>query len=243
MMRNMKVEEKNPAFQSSAPQAYAYDAAGISSEIGTFLQFHTSMTSITTHVRYDMGEQFDPDLGLYFLRARYMDTDRGRFWTMDPQEGWSGMPMSLHRYLYAGCNPIGNIDPTGQSLVEEVLVGFLVYLWDEIYKHTFKNWVERSRANIAAIQINELCSAVRIYMADNGRFPSFTQGLQALVAKPSTPPIPPNWHGYLNHKHVPKDPWGNDYIYSSNLKGDLFYIMSRGEDGVRGTADDVVSLK
>jgi RHS repeat-associated protein len=33
------------------------------------------------------GEQFDPDLGLYFNRARYLNTGTGRFWTMDALQG------------------------------------------------------------------------------------------------------------------------------------------------------------
>jgi RHS repeat-associated protein len=60
------------------------------------------------------GEQFDPDFGLYFLRARYMDTDRGRFWTMDVWEGVIQDPGSLHKYFYAKDNPIMYIDPSGK---------------------------------------------------------------------------------------------------------------------------------
>jgi RHS repeat-associated protein len=62
------------------------------------------------------SEQLDPDLGLYFLRARYQDTSTGRFWTMDEFEGFGRDPSSLHKYLYAAPNPIMFIDPTGRAV-------------------------------------------------------------------------------------------------------------------------------
>jgi RHS repeat-associated protein len=59
------------------------------------------------------GEQYDPALGLYYNRARYLDVRTGRFWGMDRYEGSNGSPQSLHRYLYALGNPINEIDPSG----------------------------------------------------------------------------------------------------------------------------------
>ena len=46
------------------------------------------------------GEQFDPDLNLYYNRARYLNTGTGRFWNMDSFEGYSSGPLSLHKYAY-----------------------------------------------------------------------------------------------------------------------------------------------
>ena len=59
------------------------------------------------------GEQFDPDLGLYYNRARYLNTSTGRFWTMDTYEGKLGEPLTLHRYLYAALDPVNRNDPSG----------------------------------------------------------------------------------------------------------------------------------
>jgi RHS repeat-associated protein len=61
------------------------------------------------------GEQFDSDLGLYFLRARYLDVSTGRFLTMDPLMGSPQDPLSLHRYLYAHDDPANRIDPSGMQ--------------------------------------------------------------------------------------------------------------------------------
>ncbi len=59
------------------------------------------------------GEQFDRDLGLYYLRARYYEPELGRFWTVDTFEGTQSDPLSLHKYLYCHADPINLIDPSG----------------------------------------------------------------------------------------------------------------------------------
>jgi RHS repeat-associated protein len=59
------------------------------------------------------GEQYDSDLGLYYLRARFMNPDSGRFWNQDTYEGSNSDPASLHKYLYAHANPVRYSDPTG----------------------------------------------------------------------------------------------------------------------------------
>ena len=70
------------------------------------------------------GEQFDPDLGLYFLRARYQNTQTGRFWTMDEFEGINADTETLHKYLYCSNEPIMRSDPSGHlSTLNTVLLG------------------------------------------------------------------------------------------------------------------------
>jgi len=61
------------------------------------------------------GQQYDADLGLYYCRARYLNTDTGRFWTKDSYEGDNEDPLSLHKYLYAQGNPVMVDDPSGQD--------------------------------------------------------------------------------------------------------------------------------
>jgi len=70
-------------------------------------------TGSTPNVYLFSGQQFDPDLSLYYNRARYLRVSTGRFWTMDPQEGSDHDPLSLHKYLYAWANPVNLTDPTG----------------------------------------------------------------------------------------------------------------------------------
>ena len=85
--------------------AFTYDAYG---------NLIASNTTAQTVFLY-CGEQFDSTLGLYYLRARLMNQNTGRFLTMDTYEGESRAPLSLHKYLYGNANPPNTIDPTGND--------------------------------------------------------------------------------------------------------------------------------
>lgn len=89
----------------------------------------------------------------------------------------------------------------------------------------------RAKMDIAAME-----TALKLYKLDSGIYPGTEQGLLALVQRPESGVIPKKWRqgGYLEKGKVPKDPWGNDYIYlSPGLKGE-FDIISYGADGVPG---------
>ena len=85
---------------------YCYDA------FGNLLK---STGSTDNNYRY-CGEQFDETTGLYYLRARYMDTLTGRFISQDSYAGEISDPVSLHKYLYANANPVMYSDPSGYSV-------------------------------------------------------------------------------------------------------------------------------
>ena len=69
------------------------------------------------------GELYDRDLGMVFLRARWMDPSDGRFVSRDPFGGWASVPSSLHRYTYVEGDPLNAMDPSGQfSLIEGLFV-------------------------------------------------------------------------------------------------------------------------
>jgi RHS repeat-associated protein len=76
-------------------------------------------TGTTPNLYLYRGEQYDPDLGLYYLRARYVNPLTGRFLTRDPAQGTVQIPQTLHKYLYVAANPVRFIDPTGQGAVIE----------------------------------------------------------------------------------------------------------------------------
>jgi RHS repeat-associated protein len=86
--------------------SYEYDAFGN--------KFTVSGTTPNNYLY--RGEQYDPDLGLYYLRARYYNPATGRFMSRDPGDGKRVDPKTLHKYLYAGGDPINVWDPTGRDL-------------------------------------------------------------------------------------------------------------------------------
>ena len=96
---------------------YAYDAFG---------NLLDSTGSTKNCYRY-CGEQFDETTGLYYLRARYMDTSTGRFISQDSYAGSISDPVSLHKYLYANANPVMNSDPSGyMSIAMVAVVGAII---------------------------------------------------------------------------------------------------------------------
>jgi RHS repeat-associated protein len=73
-----------------------------------------SSTGTTPNNNLYRGEQYDSDLGLYYLRARYYNPATGRFMSHDPEDGITTDPKTLHKYMYAGGDPVNAKDPTGR---------------------------------------------------------------------------------------------------------------------------------
>ncbi|MGA8673335.1 MAG: RHS repeat-associated core domain-containing protein, partial [Terracidiphilus sp.] len=94
---------------SGATVSYEYDAFGNG----------VSTSGSTPNNYLYRGEQYDPDLGLYYLRARYYNPLTGRFMSRDPNEGNLHRPATLHKYLYAGGDPINARDPSGRGSIQE----------------------------------------------------------------------------------------------------------------------------
>ncbi|MFM5983985.1 MAG: RHS repeat domain-containing protein, partial [Sphaerospermopsis kisseleviana] len=94
--------------------AYAYEAFGeMIKQLGN-----------TQNSYLFAGEQRDPNLGLDYLRARYLDVNSGRFYGRDPFEGILKIPNSLHPYIYASNNSVNLIDPSGLTFLFTSIIGF-----------------------------------------------------------------------------------------------------------------------
>jgi RHS repeat-associated protein len=101
--------------------SYEYDAYGNS----------FTVSGATPNEMMYRGEQFDSDLGLYYLRARYYNPLTGRFMSRDPEDGHSWDPKSLHKYLYAGGDPVNGRDPRGREDDEEEVIDLnVVQSWE-----------------------------------------------------------------------------------------------------------------
>jgi general secretion pathway protein G len=85
-------------------------------------------------------------------------------------------------------------------------------------------------------------SALRSYKINAGHYPSTEQGLQALVERPTIPPLPEDWVQIFDK--VRTDPWRRDYQYRllGEAPHDRFELRSLGHDGIDGTKDDQSSL-
>ncbi len=96
---------------------------------------------------------------------------------------------------------------------------------------------DEARVVAAKQDIASLMQALKLYRLDNQRYPTTEQGLQALVEKPTSTPIPPNWKkgGYV--ERLPKDPWGTPYQYlNPGVHGEID-VFSYGADAAPGGED------
>lgn len=98
-----------------------------------------------------------------------------------------------------------------------------------------------ARDQAAEAKLREFSAKLETYRMVAGMYPSQTQGLQSLVEKPTSAPEPRRWKQQF--KSLPKDPWGQEYIYYYPGKRDTstYEILSKGEDMEEGTDDDISS--
>jgi general secretion pathway protein G len=123
-----------------------------------------------------------------------------------------------------------------ELMVVVIILGILaLYIGPKIMGEPEKAKRVKARMDIASLE-----TALKMYKLDNGVYPATEQGLQALVEAPESGIIPKKWRkgGYIEKNKVPKDPWGNEFLYiSPGLHGD-FDIISYGLDGVPGGEGD-----
>ena len=126
------------------------------------------------------------------------------------------------------------------TLVEVLLVlAILVMIGGIAATSVFRSF-SKAKVNTAKATIEALESPIELFMIDIGQPPTTQQGLQALRTAPPDLPDPSAWNGPYLKKEVPKDPWGNDYIYEY-LGNGQYRITSAGPDGQVGTPDDISS--
>jgi general secretion pathway protein G len=117
-----------------------------------------------------------------------------------------------------------------EIMVVIVILGVLAALVvPNILSRTDDARIVAARSDLASIR-----QALKLYRLDNQRYPTTGQGLNALVVKPTDPPVPPNWKpgGYL--EKLPRDPWGRPYLYlNPGLKSDVD-VYTYGADGQAG---------
>jgi len=98
---------------------------------------------------------------------------------------------------------------------------------------------EKAKGTAARADVSNIMQALKLYRLDNQRYPTADQGLQALIAKPTSGPQPLNWKPYL--EKLPTDPWGNAYQYvNPGVKGPVD-VFSFGADGQEGKDADLGS--
>lgn len=120
----------------------------------------------------------------------------------------------------------------GMTLIEILVVLVILGLIASIAGPKFMSYFGEAKSKTAKIQIEQFGQTLDLFKISVGRYPSTAEGLGALAQAPSGVS---NWTGpYLRTNSVPKDPWGNEYKYTSPGQHGPYDIVSLGADGREG---------
>ena len=118
------------------------------------------------------------------------------------------------------------------TLIEVVVVIVILITLASIATPLYMNHIKKANVGTARTQLRLLDAALLDYRMDMGNFPDADNGLQALVENVDNNE---KWKGpYLKPPVVPKDPWGNEYIYVFPGEHGDFDLTSYGADGQPG---------
>jgi len=120
----------------------------------------------------------------------------------------------------------------GFTLIELMVVLVIIGLLAALIVPNVLDRADDARVTAARTDVNNIVQALKLYRLDNQRYPTTEQGLNALISRPTSGPIPPNWRPYL--EKLPNDPWNRPYQYlNPGLRGEID-VLSLGADGQPG---------
>ena len=112
----------------------------------------------------------------------------------------------------------------GFTLIEIVVVIVILVTLASVATPLYLNYVKRANIGAAKTQMKLLEDALTGYRLDIGSYPDGNAGLQALVENQDNNE---KWNGPYIKPAVPKDPWGNAYVYTGDAE--LLYIIAQND--------------
>jgi general secretion pathway protein G len=143
--------------------------------------------------------------------------------------------------LRTSARRMGAAAAAGYTLIEMLVVLTIIGLIMGLIGPRVLSYLSDARAKTARLQIESLSSALDLFYLDTGRYPTSSEGLEALTQKPSDVAI---WNGpYVKGGRVPLDPWGHAYQYRSPVDHTPPYeIVSFGSDGREGGTGNAADI-
>jgi len=129
----------------------------------------------------------------------------------------------------------------GFTLLEIMIVVVILGLLAALVVPNLIGQGEQAKEKLTCVQMKSLKNALDSFKVQEGRYPSTEEGLKALVKNPD----PKKYKsypkgGFLGSDKLPKDPWGNDYIYvNEDSKVDIISLGADGKEGGSGENRDL----
>ncbi len=119
------------------------------------------------------------------------------------------------------------------TLIEIMIVVLILGLLAALVVPNVIGQGEKAKQKLVCVQMKSLKDALDNFKIQEGTYPTTQEGLKALIQNPN-PDKYKNYpkNGFLGSKHLPKDPWGGDYIYINS--GGNIDIISLGADKKEG---------
>ena len=132
-----------------------------------------------------------------------------------------------------------NIRRSAFTLIEVVVVIVILVTLASIATPIYMNYIKKANVGAAKTQMKMLEDALTGYRLDIGSFPTADAGLPALVENVDNNE---KWDGPYIKPAVPKDPWGNDYVYVIPGEHGEYDLTSYGSDGQPGGSGDAADI-
>jgi general secretion pathway protein G len=128
------------------------------------------------------------------------------------------------------------------TFIEIMVVVIIIAILAAIVMPKFAGRTEDARISATQSQLSIFQTALSAYNLDTGVYPSTSQGIKAMLHKPTTAPVPVNWKGpYLSTKKIPSDPWKHEYNYKcpGTHNPESYDLWSNGPSGESGGKGDL----
>jgi len=121
---------------------------------------------------------------------------------------------------------------SGMTMMELLAVLVIIGVVMGVVGGKFFGQAEEAKRKAAKIEINQIGQSLDLFKLEVGRYPSTSEGLQALIVAPAGVT---NWNGpYWKNGTLPTDPWKNEYKYAAPGQHGAYDIVSMGPDGKEG---------